>query len=48
MKRIAGLTSLALLLAGSAFAADLSVPDKVTAGQALTINNAPSGTMYLF
>jgi hypothetical protein len=48
MKRIAGLTSLALLFATSALAADLSVPDKVTAGQALTINNAPSGTMYLF
>jgi hypothetical protein len=48
MKRILGFTSLALLLAGSAFAADLSVPDKVTAGQPLTINGAPSGTMYVF
>jgi hypothetical protein len=38
----------ALLLAGSAFGADLNVPDKVTAGQPLTISGAPSGTMYLF
>jgi hypothetical protein len=48
MRRIIGFVSLAVLLAGSAFAADLNVPDKVTAGQPLTINGAPSGTMYLF
>src|SRR4051812_2821326 len=48
MKRIVGLTLAALVTAGSAFAADLGVPEKVTAGQPLTINGAPSGTLYLF
>jgi hypothetical protein len=48
MKRMSVITSLALVLAGSAFGADLSVPEKVTAGQSLTISGAPSGTLYLF
>src|SRR4051812_5548417 len=48
MKQKLVLTSLALTLAASAFAADLSVPDKVTAGESLNISGAPSGTMYLF
>jgi len=48
MKRFLGFASVSLLLAGTAFAADLNVPEKVPAGQPLTINSAPSGTMYLF
>ena len=48
MKRILGVFTFAVLAAASALAADLNVPQKVPAGQALTVNGAPSGTMYLF
>ncbi len=48
MKRILGVFTIAVLSAASALAADLNVPQKVTAGQPLTVNDAPAGTMYLF
>ncbi len=52
MKRIiqfaAGTALVALAYVGSAVAAGLNVPQKVTAGQPLNVQGAPDGTMYLF